>query len=408
MNRLRWPCAFAIALLAGCAGDGLRLNPGSDLGATPDSSVDLTAPIDFAAPVDVDGCWPVGSTSDLGPPENYTGASTCQALAVPPPCGNASPGPLQGSWQLLLSLLQFAHFNEGIDLDCDGKTDNVLSPLGALANPMLTDSFTTTHDLILPLEIYAASAVDASCAQAAFYQGVVDCPAGGGGCDPFAGVAPPGVHLLADSFWNPPMILPSQGSLCPGLLAKSAFLDVTISGGTLTATGGRLELPLPGLFSQPLVLDHAWLSMPLAGGAGGVSTQSARLGGVLEAVALAQTPSPMAGGVFQPGQTLLDAAFLGPLATILGLVADADGHYLPDIDVDGDGPEYFWQSGTATPPRVDTCRDGDGTIIHDNWDGHGARCVFATDNRGRYRFVDGLSAAFRFNARPARLLDVIH
>ena len=129
-----------------------------------------------------------------------------------------------------------------------------------------------------------------------------------------------------------------------------------------------------------------------------------RLGGVLSAVTLAQIKGIDAGGVIKPDQSLLDAVFAGAVGTVLGLDQDKDQHYLPDIDVDGDGIEAFWQANPpadGSSPHVDTCRDGDGTIIT------GTDCPLAKDAKGNYRFVDGLSAALKFTAVPAKLGKVV-
>ena len=50
--------------------------------------------------------------------------------------------------------------------------------------------------------------------------------------------------------------------------------------------------------------------------------------------------------------------------------------------------------------RVDSCRDGDGTIILDAPD---MPCTQATLPDGTPRFVDGLSTALRFSAVPVRI-----
>ena len=74
---------------------------------------------------------------------------------------------------------------------------------------------------------------------------------------------------------------------------------------------------------------------------------------------LAQITGINAGGVIKPDQSLLDAVFAGAVGTVLGLDQDKDQHYLPDIDVDGDGLETFWQANPPTAPasaHVDTCR----------------------------------------------------
>ncbi len=95
------------------------------------------------------------------------------------------------------------------------------------------------------------------------------------------------------------------------------------------------------------------------------------------------------------------------MAPVLGLDSDKDGNYLPDIDVDGDGLETFFQ---ANPPTggasaiVDSCKDGDGTIITSS---PGNPCTLAKLPDARYRFVDGLSVALKFTAVPVKLSGTI-
>ena len=167
-------------------------------------------------------------------------------------------------------------------------------------------------------------------------------------------------------------------------LSKDATLELELS-------GARVE----GIFRQ--VIDKVYLD-------------NALLGGVLEAVSLARLDKLTISGFLKPPQSLFDAVWAnGALATVLGLKRDGDGHALPDMDVDGDGIETFWASDpNKMPALVDTCKDGDGTIIKNGDtkypnDDLMKRCVFAKDDKGNYRFVDGVSAALKFKAVPAQL-----
>ena len=192
------------------------------------------------------------------------------------------------------------------------------------------------------------------------------------------------------------------------------FKDGSVKMGTLNAGPDKFQLNVPFQKGITLNLDltGARVQMDLvdAGGLTNVPALGAdgkaggRLGGVLSAVTLAQIKGIDAGGVIKPDQSLLDAVFAGAVGTVLGLDQDKDQHYLPDIDVDGDGIEAFWQANPPTDgssPHVDTCRDGDGTIIM------GTDCPLAKDAKGNYRFVDGLSAALKFTAVPAKLGTVV-
>ncbi len=141
---------------------------------------------------------------------------------------------------------------------------------------------------------------------------------------------------------------------------------------------------------------------------------NAVLGGVLEAISLARLDKIEVSGFLKPPQSLFDAVFAnGALAEVLRLKKDASGHYLPDMDVDGDGIETFWAADPEkTPALVDVCKDGDGTVIKNGDatypnDDPKKRCVFAKDQKGNYRFVDGISAALKFKAVPAKLGSVV-
>jgi hypothetical protein len=141
---------------------------------------------------------------------------------------------------------------------------------------------------------------------------------------------------------------------------------------------------------------------------------NAILGGVLQAVSLARLDMIKAQGYLTPPQSLFDAVWAGgAVGILLGLKSDPEGHLLPDMDVDRDGLETFWASDpNKSPPLVDTCRDGDGTIIRNGDTQHMnsdpmRRCVFARDAKGNYRFVDGVSAALKFSAVPARLGQMV-
>jgi hypothetical protein len=207
-------------------------------------------------------------------------------------------------------------------------------------------------------------------------------------CDPFAGndltmmVQP----LSFDTAGNPLI----------------TFKDGKVSLGVLSGGPDRFDVSVPIQASNivTLQLTGARIKMPLSddGASKKTTATGGLLGGVLEAVSLYEIKGISAASVIKPDETLLDAVFVGPVAAVLALDTDKDGHYLPDIDVDGDGLETFWQSAPTTGTmHVDTCKDGDGTIIH------GLDCPLAKDGKGRYRFVDGLSVALKFNAVPAKL-----
>jgi hypothetical protein len=427
--------------------------------------------------------------------------------------------PLSGSRQMVVSSLAIAKFNEGFDLNGDGKPDNLLSPLGALANEQILSSFQTRHDIVLPLELFGYNGADSDCTKFAFYLGRVkedrdtdgwdttweptksdcddtdpkvnpraaktanrmdnDCdgkaadegsPDGdldgdgyklsdgdcddrndpdhiaiakarhpgateicgngidddcngiaddGANCDPYGENDLP-VHVQALSFsnanadgWADAGVPDDHTIPVAGLKPMIVFPDGKVQGGVLNAGPDlfKLDLNIQGI-SLTLTLTGAHARLTLVDKPNGAHIVAGILGGVLQDVSLAQIHID-AGGVLHKEQSLLDGIFVGPAGTILGLTTDADGHYLPDIDVDGDGLETFWQSETTGPvpdggtrlPHIDTCKDGDGSIVH-NGDNGVAYCPLSKNPDGSWRFVDGLSAALKFNAVPAKLMDV--
>jgi hypothetical protein len=191
------------------------------------------------------------------------------------------------------------------------------------------------------------------------------------------------------------------------------FTNGKVTGNQLSAGPGLFSVSVP--FRAGTNLDLKLNGVRISGtleedfAAKTTSLKDGLLGGVLGVIALASVKGIDGGGLIKPEQTLLDAVFAGALANILGLDQDKDQHYIPDMDVDGDGLESFWQEspGPNGLMVVDTCKDGDGTIIHNNFDGQGTSCVLAKDKKGNYRFVDGLSLALKFTAVPAKLGDVI-
>jgi hypothetical protein len=165
---------------------------------------------------------------------------------------------------------------------------------------------------------------------------------------------------------------------------------------TIPIQGLNIFIQLSGTHLQMTLADD--FANKLTNATGGM------LGGVLEAVSLAGITGINASDVCKKDQSLLDCIFVGAVGTILGLDTDKDGHSLPDIDVDGDGIESFWNTNPPAAGQsihVDTCKDGDGTIVM------GTDCPTAKDAKGNYRFVDGLSMALKFNAVPVKISSTI-
>ncbi len=426
-------------------------------------------------------------------------------FAPVPECMGPSVVPFMGSRSMVVASLAIADADEGFDLDGDGKIDNKLSPLAALANDTIKMSFTQKHDIILPIELFGYEGSDSACTKFVYYVGKFNQDKDGDGkdtnwtpgsgdcddtdpnihpgatqsltsrvdedCDGIADNATPGskptapedmtdldgdgfspaqgdcddrsdaAHLAlakmrhpgamdicgdgidedcdgipdndpsCDPFKNNDVTVDIQSvSFDSSMQPLISFKDGSVKMGVLNAgpdkfslsvpfqKGINLNLDLTGARVQMDLMDAGGLTSVPAIGPDGKA--GARLGGVLSAVTLAQIKGISAASVIKPDQSLLDAVFAGAVGTVLGLDQDKDGHYLPDIDVDGDGIEAFWQANPPTDgssPHVDTCRDGDGTIIT------GTDCPLAKDAKGNYRFVDGLSAALKFSAVPAKL-----
>lgn len=83
----------------------------------------------------------------------------------------------------------------------------------------------------------------------------------------------------------------------------------------------------------------------------------------------------------------------------------------PDIDVDADGIEIFLDlnlDGDDTIEAVDTCIDGDGTMVQDTYDATVVleHCTEALDDFGNPRFVDGYSIAIEFTSTPTNLRGI--
>lgn len=187
-------------------------------------------------------------------------------------------------------------------------------------------------------------------------------------------------------------------------LRKGATVPVSAAGMPTArgkATGGRLaaalSAPLPlvlpiGAQRLRFDLELARVSVDVSrtGGMDGM------IGGAVSLRSLAAIKIPAA-GLVKRGQSWADAIVGGTLAAVLSLPSDHDW-VRAAVDVDGDGIEAFRVRDIyADPPRVDECRDGDGSIVAST---PGANCLDATDKDGNYRFRDGIAVALRIAAQP--------
>jgi len=197
-----------------------------------------------------------------------------------------------------------------------------------------------------------------------------------------------------------------------------AFTDGTIdSSMKLLAGPGVFSVNIPVTSSITLDLKITGATIQGVIGANG-AISNGKLGGVIDA----KTADTIRGlSVPQisltPEDSLLDALFANALGPILalpkanaGILAKYPNCRTPDIDVDGDGLEAFCDSNPNDATlTVDTCIDGDGTVITDTLNPDGtvlAHCTEAVDSKGRARFVDGVSVELNFTTAPVNKLEM--
>ena len=423
-----------------------------------------------------------------------------------PPCMGETPVLGHGVAADIISKLEIAGLNEGFDFTGDMQVDNVLAPLGALANAPIKDSLAKA-DVALLIEWFDLDpgqlAMDA-CVKSAIYVGkfhpdedadgsraggAMDRAAHGGDCnDKDAAIHPGAAEVagnrvdddcdgLADETERPggdggPVVVPSTDAMdldgdgqsiaagdCddrPGVGAKSkkggtevcgdgldndcngaaddgcspssasppAVVDVdplsldssgaplikfesgTVMGGTIKAGPSvfTVKVPLVRDVEVELRIDAANVKGTLRSMGGQLYVDDVLLGGVLDARTLGRIKGFEVSAIqLTKDDSLLDLVFTGFLAQtrFLTLPRNAQGHLQPDIDVDGDGLEAFWDSTPDDAPyRVDRCQDGDGTVVESK---PGAPCELAMGPDGKPRFVDGISVALRFSAVPVKI-----
>jgi hypothetical protein len=216
-------------------------------------------------------------------------------------------------------------------------------------------------------------------------------------CD---GLADNGAACDPNGTQKPPLTLDTSITPIP-------FGAGRVEGSTYLGGPGKFEVNIPAIEGAMLrlALIGVRFRLPLTDGVNGTSVTGGILAGVIGAPVLTQTTGLDAEGIISAKQSLLDAIFVGQIGTLLGLDKDKNQHTLPDMDIDGDGFETFYMETSPADgiPKVDTCVDGDGEIIRNNFDGKGTPCWQATDASGKVRFVDGLSVALKINAVPARI-----
>ncbi len=183
---------------------------------------------------------------------------------------------------------------------------------------------------------------------------------------------------------NPEYVQP--GSVVPmTLLPRTSFQSNIVEG---ALSGGpedvMLTLPAGPAGMLPFRVRRAGITgtvqadaMHITGWNNGV------LCGAVPARDLASLPNPagfLPGGGGRGSSSFLDLIVGGETILVLTI-----GPQQPDVDLDGDGLEYFdaTPGSPGTPPAITACHDGDGTIIP------GPSCVMDP------RIADGFSSAFQ-------------
>jgi hypothetical protein len=372
----------------GCGGSASDPDAGLVDGAAADA-------VEFDAPV-VDAASPdSGVAYDAGPFADAMPFVACSGGTI------AAGG---GDQAMVWSQLSIAALEDGFDLDGDQQPDNKMSALSSLAQGSIGDAFDDqTIIVLLELFDYAGTGLD-GCVDIGFYEGTF----GGCGmtgenpCTPYDSDTPNTIDIA-------PEFVRADG------VPVHVFGAATISGNeaALYAEPGTAHITIPITVDlvHPMPIAGAILIGTVVAGQSGPEIIAGRLGGVLPGYELERIVGldvPEVG--IDPSDTLLDAYFaniLGPILALPSAPAPYDACRTPDIDVDGDGLEIFCDSDQLDAfNRVDTCIDGDGTVIVDtvNPDQTINQCSQAVDANGKPRFVDGISIAVDYEAVPAELV----
>ncbi len=112
----------------------------------------------------------IGCSDDSG---NHNDAdASVRPDAYVGPCQDDPMPVFGGDYQVLVNSLRIAYRGEGFDLDGDGIVDNMLGPLGALANSEIASGF-TEGDIMVELELFDLDSIDNDdCANVAVYYGI--------------------------------------------------------------------------------------------------------------------------------------------------------------------------------------------------------------------------------------------
>jgi hypothetical protein len=425
-----------------------------------------------------------------------------------PECAGESIAALAGQHQQIISSLEIGDAADGFDLDGDGKKDNKLAGVAALAGPAIADAI-KAYDLLIPMEMFDFTTPGADpCVKFALYLGkykqdkdgddedtavedgdcndgdvmipadaevagnlkdddcdgladeqndgdqqtpsanTVDADGDGlspaaGDCDDTRAMVKTGLaEVCGDGLDNDcdgvaDRTEDAQGAVtaCNPLDASPDTIEledrsfgndgkplIAFTSGAVSAGGGGLQLVAgPSLFQVSVpITDGIELTLKVTGTTieanvamegNRVIHTNGRLGGVIDA----RTADTIRGLEVEeiglsPENSLLDAIFANVLGPLLALpvVPGEPMCRTPDIDVDRDGLEAFCDKnldGDPNTQQVDTCIDGDGTVVQDTMVGGVIQhCADATDGQGRPRFPDGVSVEFNFATSPANLV----
>ncbi len=116
----------------------------------------------------------MGCSDDDNPGENTNDAGVDSSMRPDAYIGDCQDDPVpvfEGSHQTLVKTLGIASPAEGFDLDFDGDSDNLLGPLGSIANGYIDDSMEAA-EIIIPFEFFGLdSATDDDCVNFTLYVG---------------------------------------------------------------------------------------------------------------------------------------------------------------------------------------------------------------------------------------------
>jgi hypothetical protein len=243
---------------------------------------------------------------------------------------------------------------EGVDITGDGVPDNMLAGIAPLSNPTIASSIENgTGIFLLDLTGWEDAPEDDDDLAVTLYLGVdADTPP-----DPSNNTSGQGRFLVIDRQFdvscNP--LTRQLGSVADGVLSASPEVWQFIVAGVGTLEYRRIELEFevePDLSAISGKFGTAWTVCNL---------------------------SRVSGPLFAGG-------------SLLDVIVNQLGHFVPDLDLDGDGLEELLGDGQ----RVIGCIDGDGTPI----EGEGCVCD--------PRIADGYSVSVAVHGVPATIEGIIY